>query len=144
MLKRYTFWLWVAIILQLLAATIHSLSFFIKPIPTTETERQLLELMASYRMDMGAGIHRSMHQLFTALSACFPLLYLLSALNNIYLLRKRVDASLVKGLIAIQIVVLGICFGVVAALTFLPPIVLTGLVFITLSISYFLIPRSDH
>ena len=144
MFKRYTFWLWVAVIVQLLAATTHSLSFFIKPIPTTETERQLLELMASYRMDMGAGIHRSMQQLFTALSACFPLLYLLSALNNIYLLRKRVDASLVKGLIAIQIVVLGICFGVMAALTFLPPIVLTGLVFITLSISYFLIPRSDH
>ena len=144
MFKRYTFWLWVAVVLQLLTGASHSLSFFVKPIPTSETERQLLELMANYRMDMGAGIHRSMDQLVTALSACFPLLYLLGALNNIYLLRKRIDVSLVKGLVAIQIVVLGICFGVVAFFTFLPPIVLTGLVFMTLSISYFLMPRSDH
>lgn len=144
MFKRYTFWLWVAVVLQLLTGATHSLSFFVKPIPTSETERQLLELMANYRLDMGAGIHRSMHQLFTALSACFPLLYLLAALNNIYLLRKRVDTSLVKGLVAIQIVVLGICFGVMALFTFLPPIVLTGLVFMTLSISYFLMPQSDH
>lgn len=144
MFKRYTFWLWVAVVLQLLTGAAHSLSFFVKPIPTSETERQLLELMANYRLDMGAGIHRSMHQLFTALSACFPLLYLLAALNNIYLLRKRVDTSLVKGLVAIQIVVLGICFGVMALFTFLPPIVLTGLVFMTLSISYFLMPQSDH
>src|SRR5258705_5019151 len=111
MFKRYTFWLWVAVVLQLLTGATHSLSFFVKPIPTSETERQLLELMANYRMDMAAGIHRSMHQLVTALSACFPLLYLLGALNNIYLLRKRVDTSLVKGLLAIQIVVFGICFG---------------------------------
>jgi len=90
-------------------------------------------------MDMGGGIHRSMQQLLNALSACFPLLYLLGALNNIYLLRKRVEPSLIKGLVGIQLIVFGIGFGVMAVLTFLPPIILTGLVFITLSISYCLI-----
>ena len=143
MLKRFTFWLWVAVVFQLLTAAIHSVSFFVTPVAGNDTERQLIELMANYRLDMGAGIHRSMQQLFTALSACFPLLCLLGALNNIYVLRKRVDADLVKGLLAIQVVVFGICFGVMAVLTFLPPIILTGLVFVTLSISYFLIPASQ-
>jgi hypothetical protein len=143
MLRRYTFWLWIAIICQILTAAGHSLSFFITPVPNSETERQLIELMTNYRMDMGAGIHRSMDQLFTALSACFPLLCILGALNNIYLLRKRVDAQLIKGLVGIQLVVFGICLGVMAVFTFLPPIVLTGLIFITLSITYFLIPSSE-
>jgi len=139
MFKRYTFWLWVAVVLQLLTALGHSLSFFITPVATSDTERQLLELMTSYQMDMGGGIHRSMQQLLNALSACFPLLYLLGALNNIYVLRKRVELSLIKGLVVIQLIVFGIGFGVMAVLTFLPPIILTGLVFMTLSISYFLI-----
>src|SRR5678816_3986001 len=142
MFKRYTFWLWVAVVLQLLTALGHSLSFFITPVATSDTERQLLELMTSYQMDMGGGIHRSMQQLLNALSACFPLLYLLGALNNIYLLRKRVEPSLMKGLVVIQLIVFGIGFGVMAVLTFLPPIILTGLVFMTLSISYYVISVS--
>ncbi|PWT79802.1 MAG: hypothetical protein C5B44_06325 [Acidobacteria bacterium] len=144
MLKRYQFWLWVAIAFQILNAVAHSLSFFITPVPNNETERQLIDLMANYRMDMGAGIYRSMGQLFTALSACFPLLCLLGALNNIYVLRKRLDAQLIKGLVSIQLVVFGICFGVVAVFAFLLPIILTGLIFITLAITYFMIPASEH
>ena len=139
MLKRYTFWLWVVIVLQLLTGAGHSLSFIINPVPANETERQLLDLMSNYQSDMGAGFHRSMHQLFTALSACFPLLYLLGALNNIYLLKKRVDPNLVKGLLGIQLIVFGICFGLMAALTFLPPIVMSGLVFVFLGVTLLLV-----
>jgi hypothetical protein len=138
MLKRYSFWLWVAIVFQLLNAVAHSLSFVITPVPNNETERQLLNLMSNYRMDMGAGFHRSMHQLFTALSACFPLLFLLGALNNIYVLRKKVDVGFLKGFLAIQVIIFGICFGLMAVLTFLPPIVMCGLVFIFLAVAFFL------
>ena len=143
MLKRYTFWLWVAVVVQLLTVAAHSLSFFVTQQPGNETERQLLDLMANYKIDMGAGIHRSTQQLFTALSACFPLLYLLGALNNIYLLKKRVDAGLVKGLLAIQLIVFGITFGVMAMLTFLPPIVLSGLAFALLAVSFLLTPKEE-
>ncbi len=101
MFRRHTFWLWLAVVFQLLTVLTHSLSFFVTQVPTNETERQLLELMAGYRLDMGAGFHRSTHQLFTALSACFPLLYLLGGLNNIYCLKKRLDAGLLRGLLAI-------------------------------------------
>jgi hypothetical protein len=145
MLKRFSFWLWVVIVLQLLTAIFHSLSLFITPDPNTlpATERQILELMTTYRMDMGAGFHRTTGELFKALSSCFSLLYLLAALINLYLLKKRVDAGLIKGLVGIQIFVLGICFGVMALLTFLPPIVLTGLVFVFLAVTFFLTPRES-
>jgi hypothetical protein len=36
MLKRYTFWLWVAVVFQLLTAAAHSLSFVVTPVPNTE------------------------------------------------------------------------------------------------------------
>lgn len=142
LLKRYTFWLWLAVAFQLLTGVIHSLSLFITRDPATlnATERQLFYLMTEYKADMGAGIHRSAGQLFKALSSCFSLLCLLGALTNIYLLRKRVAAGLVKGLTGIQLLVFGICFGVMAALTFLPPIVLSGLVFLFLAIAYFTNP----
>ena len=143
MFKRYSFWLWLAVVFQLLNAAGHSLSFFITQVPTNDTERQLLDLMANYRLDMGAGFHRTTHQLFTALSACFPLFYLLGALNNIYCLKKKVDVGLLRGLLAIQVIVFGIAFGVVVVFAFLPPILLTGLVFVFLAAAFFLTPRTE-
>jgi hypothetical protein len=143
MFKRFTFWLWLAVVFQLLTALAHSLSFFVTQIPTNDTERQLLELMGTYRLDMGAGFHRTTHQLFTALSACFPLLYLLGGLNNIYCMKKRIDAGVLRGLLAIQLIVFGIGFGVMVVFAFLPPIMLTGLVFVCLAAAFFLIPRTE-
>jgi hypothetical protein len=137
MFKRYTFWLWLAVFFQLLTAVAHSLSLFITPLPANDTERQLFDLMTNYRPNMGAGIHRSMGELFKALSSCFSLLCLLGGLINIYLLRKRVDAGVIKGLVGIQLLVFGICFGIMAVFTFLPPTILTGLVVFCLAGAYF-------
>ena len=137
MLRRFTFWLSVAIVLQLLTGVGHSVGIFIAPRPANETERQLVELLLNYEQDMGAGIHRTMWDLFRALSSCFSLLCLLGALTNIYLLRKQVSADLVRGLVGIQVIVFGICFGVMAVFTFLPPIIATGLVFVSLAATFF-------
>ena len=141
MLKRYTFWLWVAVAFQLITGAAHSLSLFVAPVPGNPTEAQLLDLMTNYKMDMGAGIHRSFADLFRALSACFSLLCLLGGLINIYLLKSNVDGGIVKGLVGIQILVFGICLGMMAVFTFLPPIVLTGLVFLALTATYFTAPH---
>ena len=144
MLKRYTFWLWLAIVFQLLTAITHSLSFFVTQVPTNDTEKQLLDLMTNYRLDMGAGFHRSTNNLFMAVSACFTLLYLFGGLTNIYLLKKRVEVGLLRGFLVIQIFVFGITFGVMALFAFLPPITLTGLVFLFLAIAFFTLPRERN
>jgi hypothetical protein len=142
MLKRYTFWLWVALVFQFLTGGIHALTLFGTPVGANPTEHQMFDLMINYRLDLGGGIHRSFWDLFRALSTCFSLLCLLGVLTNIYFLRKKVDPGVIKGLVGIQLVVFAIGLAVIAALTFWLPIILTALVVLFLAITYFTTPRS--
>lgn len=141
MLKRYRFWLWAAVVFLLLTALIHATTLFIQPVAQNETERQLLRLLVGYKQDFGAGFQRSMKEIFIALSACFALVCLLGGLTLGFLARREADTRILKGVVGIHVLVFGICFGVMVVFTFLPPIVLTGLVFLSLLITYFLIPR---
>jgi hypothetical protein len=145
MLKRYRFWLWTAVVLLLLNTLIHTLTFFFFQSPAqNETERQLLELMTTYQQDFGAGFKRSTQDLLTALSACFSLVCLLGGLMLGFLLRKQAEVRIMKGVVGIHVLVFGICFAVMVAFTFLPPIVLTGLIFLSLLLAYFLMPRHQE
>ena len=144
MLKRYTFWLKAAIVLQFLTAAIHSVSFFVEPELNNDTERQLHELITTYHPEMGLGFHPSFWNLFTALSACFPLLCVLGGLTLAYLLWKRAAADLIKGIILINLFVFGVCFVVMLIFTFPPPIIVTGLIFLTLFVAYVLAPRDQR
>ena len=136
MLKRYKLWLWIAIVFMLLNATIHSITLFVPPVPKNETERQLVHLMTTYRNDFGAGFHPTPQNLFTALSSCFSLLCLLGGLMNIYLLKKHVGVEVMRGVVLINLLVFGILFVVVAVFTFLPPIILTGLIVLFLALAF--------
>src|SRR5437588_13016666 len=126
MLKRYTFWLWIAIAFLLLNTIIHSATLFIQPAPQNEIERQLNHLMTPYHNDFGAGFHPTPQNLFAALSSCFSLLCLLGARLNAYLVRKRVSTEIMHGVLAIDLLVFGICLVVVAIFTFLLPIIRIG------------------
>ena len=141
MLKNYRTWLWAAVVLQLVTAAIHSISLFISPEPKNETERQLFEMMSTFRLDLGAGFRPTFGNLVTALSSCFSFLCLFGAMVNGYLLWKRPDAGLMRGVVRINLVVFAPLFVVMAVFTFLPPIVLTGLIFVTL-LAAFLTMRS--
>ena len=136
MLKRYTFWLWTTAVLQLLCAFIHSLSFLRTPNPKNESERQLYDLFTNYKFDLGAGFHHSMAEIFTGLSSSFALLYLLGGLMNIFLLRRKLPQEIMKDVTGINTLVFGISFLITFVFTFLPPIIMTGLVFITLCFAY--------
>ena len=144
MLKRYRFWLWLAVVVLFLTALIHATSLFLTPAAQNETERQLFDLLANYRQDFGAGFKRSTNELFTALSACFSLVCLLGGLTLAFLLRKQAEVRIMKGVLGIHVLVFGICFAVMAVFTFLPPIVLTGLIFLSLLLAYFLMPRQEE
>jgi hypothetical protein len=45
--------------------------------------------------------------------------------------------------LAIQVIVFGIAFGVIVVFAFLPPITLSGLVFLSLSVAFFLTPKTQ-
>lgn len=144
MLKRYRFWLWTAVVFLLLNALIHSLTFLVQPVPQNETERQLFALVAGYKQDFGAGFQRSMKDLFTALSACFSLVCLLGGLTLGFLTRARADVRILRGVVGVHVLVFGICFGVMVAFTFLPPIVLTGLIFVSLLVAFLVMPKQEE
>ena len=136
MLKRYTFWLWTAVALLFLTGLIHSIGLFISPVPANDVERQLLALLMGYKQDLGAGFHRTMWDLFRALSSCFTFVCLLGGLTLGYLLREKADLRILKGVVGIHLLVFVAIFVVMAVFTFLPPIVLTGLVVLFLTLSF--------
>lgn len=123
--------------LLFLTAAVHSLSLFVSPTPENEAERMLHELFTTYQKDLGGGFHRTFSDLFTALSSCFSFVCLLGGLINAYLLKKKVSAEILRGITLINVIVFGGIFAVMAFFTFLPPIILTGLILVTLLVGYF-------
>ena len=141
-MKKYSGWLTTAAILQFIAAIIHAITLFITLPPNNETEKQLFTLMDTYKLDFGAGFHRTMGELLFALSACFCLVCLLGSLLNWYLLRKKVAPEIMKGVITINLLVFGILLGLTIAYAFLMPVILSGLIFIFLIFSRLAVTRA--
>jgi hypothetical protein len=137
MLRKFGFWLWATAILQLLTGFMHGLGFFVEQKAENPTEDQMLSLMNTYKMDLGAGFHPTMMTLFLALSSCFTLICFFGGWLNIYLKRKNTPISVMKGVMGINAIIFGISFIVMAFLTFLPPTILTGLIFLCSVFAYF-------
>jgi NO-binding membrane sensor protein with MHYT domain len=134
-MKSHKLWLQIAAVLQLLTAFFHTLSFFSEATPKNESERQLFDLMKNYAFNLG-GMITTYDKLFTALSACFTLVCAFGGWLNFYLLRQKIEASVLRGVTGIQVVIFGLQFAIMAALTFPPPIVLSGLIFTVLLGAY--------
>ena len=130
-------WVISIIVFQLLTAAIHSISYFIEPTAANETEKQLLDLFNNYRTDMGAGFNPSTAELFLTFSIAFTLLFIFGGLINIVLLKSSASINVLKSIIGIEVLIYGIMFIATAVLTFLPPIILTGLVFVICIAAYF-------
>jgi hypothetical protein len=140
MLKRYTFWLWTAVVVLFIAGAVHSVGLFISPSPANETERQMLDLMMHYKQDFGFGFHPTMWDLFRSLSSCFTFLCFLSVLTIGFLLKKRAASQLLQGIIRIHLLVFTVVLLVMIFLTFLVPIVFMALVVLCLAIGLATMP----
>lgn len=143
-MKNYRTWLKTAAIFQLIFGVIHASTLFINQSPNNDTEKQLFTLMETYQFDLGAGFHRTLSELMLVFSASLCLLYIFGGIINWYLLQKKADREIMKGVITINLVVFGICFGLVAAFAFLLPVILTGLVFMSLIFSRLLIRNNNQ
>lgn len=142
-MNRYTTWLRTAAIFQVINLIIHIPSFFISPAPKNETERQLFTLMDTYKLDLGAGFHRTMTELTLVFSACLALLCLLSGSLNLYLLKKRIEPEVMKGVIVINLLVFGILLVLTMVFAFILPIVSIGLVVVFLLMALLAANRSS-
>jgi hypothetical protein len=137
MLTNFSFWIWGTIIAQILTAVFHSLSFISPAKPRNETEKQLIDLISKYKIDMGGGIKRSFYSLFIGVSTCFTLIFILGAVLNWYFLKAGISAEVWKGLLLIELIAYGIIFLLQIRFTFWPPIIVTGLAFLFLAGTYF-------
>ena len=142
MFRRYTFWLKTAATFQILTACLHSVSFFVNQEGSNDAEKEMVNLMSTLRLDMGQGFTPTMNNLITSMSAGFALMLLLGGLINWFLLTKHVGTDILKGVLVINLIVFGITFIANVFLTFIPPIVTTGLIFLFLLIAFFALPRS--
>ncbi|HEX3102098.1 MAG TPA: hypothetical protein VHQ01_09915 [Pyrinomonadaceae bacterium] len=143
MLKRYTFWLKAAVVFQFLSGAIHSVSLFLTPTADDPTEGQMLNLIMTYKMDMGAGFHPTFFNLFIALSSCFTFICFFAALTNGYLLSKHTAPKVMRGIIAINLLIFGALLAVVAYFTFLLPITCMGLIFVSLLAAFIAVPKIE-
>jgi hypothetical protein len=143
MLKRYTFWFSAAILFQLLTGVLHSITLFIKPEPSNDIERQLLDLITTYKLDAGYGFAPTYSNLFTAFSSCFTFLCLYAGLTNGYLLIKHTEPNVMKGILAINVGVFGVVLLVMAFFTFLPPIMCSALIFLNVLAAYIVCPKIE-
>jgi len=135
-------WLKAAIVFQILTSLVHSLSFINEPKPTNDTEKQMLDLMMNYHNDMGAGFTPTMFDIMNGLSAGFALLFMFGGLTNWYLWRSLTNKSTLKGIVLINTIIFGLMFVVNYFLTFLPPIVMSGLVFVFLLMAWITWPKA--
>ena len=75
-------------ILLIILGLVHSLSLIKAPVPSNDTERQLLDLMSNYKFDL-MGSQRSMDNLFRGFSISFMLAALGLGVLDLVLRRER-------------------------------------------------------
>lgn len=132
-MKIYIGLSWAAIICLFLTGALHSISLFVEPEAKNEIEKQLIETMDSYQMDLGAGFQRTFSQIFLALSACFSLLCLFGGVLLWFLLKHPIDKTIMAGILNIYLIFFGVLAILMAVFTFLPPILCTSLSFLFLA-----------
>lgn len=125
-------WIWIAMVLQILTAAIHSVGLFVQLPAGNETEAQMMKLMSTYKMQMGSGFEPTMDNLFLSMSVSFSLLCVLAGLVNLILLKRKADSDVVTGIVGIQVLIFGVACAVMSIYTFLLPVVCTALIFISL------------
>ncbi|MBK7937795.1 MAG: hypothetical protein IPJ82_12190 [Lewinellaceae bacterium] len=105
----------------IVTAGFHALSFIGQPEPANDTERQLMDLMANYKQDLGAGIMRSTKDIFTFLSLCMSFLCLFAGISNLIVSKYFDNEALAKRMITFNVIFWTVVLVPLYLLTFLPP-----------------------
>lgn len=111
MYAAFSFWIWGTILVQVLTAIFHLRGFFSSPKLTNDPDKR-------------AGIS-------------FALIYLFGAAVNWYFLRQGTSREIWHGLMLIQMITYGLIFALQFRFKLLPPVIVTGLVFLLAAGTYF-------
>lgn len=123
-------------ILMFITGGLHSISLFFQIEPENEIQKQMFALVYTHKLESGAGFAPTFGDIHLALSSCFTILYFMTGVLNFYLLRQKLESSVWKGILLIEMIFFGAAFFMMLAFTFLPPVILTGLTFASLTWSW--------
>ena len=118
---------------------VHSLSFFAKQVPTNETERQLLDLMANYRFNL-MGSMCSMNNLLRGFSISFMLAAFVMGAVDLVLCRER--AALLKRVALVNAIWLATMTAVSLRYFFVIPISFLVLALLIFLLAWLKLPGS--
>lgn len=120
MFKNYKFWFKTGSWALLVTGLLHSLSLINKPVPGNDTERQLIELMTTYKLE---GVDRTMYELFFFFSLCLTMFSLFTASLNLLFAKYYIPSGHDRKYIAATLIFWTIFLVPLCLLTFIVPIV---------------------
>lgn len=123
----------------ILLGMVHALSFFAKPVPANDTERQLLDLMVQYKFNV-MGSMRSMDNFLRGFSISFMLAALVVGALNLVLCRER--AGLLKRVALINAIWLVAMTAVSLRYFFVVPTSFLAVALLIFALAWLKLPRS--
>lgn len=121
---------------------LHLIGHFQAAVPTNDTEKQLLELMANYQIDVGNGDTITMQGLQKGFSLFFSLFFLWSGSLSLFLsYQLREQKGLIKNISHINTISLVIGTGISLVYFFLIPTTCIGLALLSFAIASFSIKK---
>ena len=144
MLRRYRFWLVAAVIFQFLAGITHTITLFISPPPTSDQERRLMEMIDTFKPELGPWFHPTFGNLITALSSCFSFTCLLGGIDVRLSHLEAYGSGDTAGITLINLIIFGTLLVVTVCLTFIVPVTFVALIFVNLLIAYLVMPRAER
>lgn len=116
------------------------IEFFVKQEPANETEKQLIDITGSYKADLGMGFQRTFSELFTAVSLCLLSAYL-GLLSTGILKRKTWQQIYGKVYCSSRYLFFRSYVCNHAFVCLFPPILCTGLIFLSVTASYLTVKK---
>lgn len=120
MFKNYKFWFKAGSWALLITGLLHSLSLINKPVPTNDTERQLLDLMMNHTL---TGVNRTMYDLFFFFSLCLTMFSLFTAGMNLLFAKYYIPSEHDRKYITANLIFWTVFLVPLCLLTFIAPIV---------------------
>jgi hypothetical protein len=131
-------------IFLILTGLLHSLSFIVKQEPSNDTEKQMLDLIQNYQMDLGNGFLRSFHDIYLSMSISFTMLCIFGGILLYYLNKNRISKIAMTGVLNIYLIFYGVLYLAMWKFTFLPPIVCVTFIFLSLVVSRMSIKHVEY
>ena len=109
-------------IVQIITSPIHLIGHFQNPQPRDEQGKLLLHLLATYKIDLGAGFMRSLGDIMNGLSLQYSIFILMVGLINVFAIRQVREGNFIRTLCWLNFAFMAVCSANAFVYFFVPPL----------------------